>query len=82
MEQVFEKASEALKSCSEMQSNMLNQESLEEEVIKKCNRQFDQLKSIIDEQKKEAQTTIKNLESVTEYRPPPKDLTKETFAHL
>jgi hypothetical protein len=59
---------------------MLNQESLEEEVTKKVNQQFEQLKNIIELQKIEAQTTIKNLESVTEYRPPPRDLTKDTLS--
>ena len=37
LEIVFEKANEAMKFCSEMQTNMLNQESLEEEVTKKVN---------------------------------------------
>lgn len=41
LESVFQIANEALRSCSDMQNHMLNQESLEEEVIKKCNRQFD-----------------------------------------
>ena len=46
------------------------------------NQQFEQLKHIIELQKIEAQTTIKNLESVTEYRPPPKDLTKDTLIQI
>jgi hypothetical protein len=46
------------------------------------NQQFEQLKHIIELQKIEAQTTIKNLESVTEYRPPPKDLTKDTLTQI
>ena len=40
-----------MKFCSEMQTNMLNQESLEEEVTKKVNLQFEQLKHIIELQK-------------------------------
>jgi hypothetical protein len=43
------------------------------------NRQYDQLKSIIDEQRVIAQDTIKNLESIQEYTPPRKDFTKETL---
>ena len=46
------------------------------------NQQFEQLKQIIELQKIEAQTTIKNLESVTEYRPPPRDLTKDTLVQI
>ena len=34
-----------------MQQNVLNMESLESEVLKKENRQFEQLKTIIDDQK-------------------------------
>lgn len=71
-----------MKFCSEMQTNMLNQESLEEEVTKKVNLQFEQLKHIIELQKQEAQNTIRNLESVTEYRPPPRDLTKDTLNQI
>lgn len=48
----------------------------------KVNRQFDQLKSIIDDQKEEAKNTIQNLESVQEYQPPPQDLAKETLGLL
>ena len=43
------------------------------------NRQYDQLKTIIDEQRVIAQDTIKNLESIQEYTPPRKDFTKETL---
>jgi len=50
--------------------------------VKKVDRQFDQLKSIIDDQKKNAENTIKNLESVLEYKPPPNDLAKETLSML
>ena len=38
-----------------------------------------QLKAIIDEQRINAQETIKNLESIQEYTPPRKDFTKETL---
>lgn len=58
------------------------QESLESEIVKKVDKQFDQLKSIIDDQKKNAENTIKNLESVLEYKAPPQDLAKETLAML
>lgn len=46
------------------------------------NRQYDQLKSIIDEQRVIAQDTIKNLESIQEYTPPRKDFTKETLDNM
>lgn len=50
--------------CSEMQHRILNQESLEEEITKKVDQQFDMLKGIIDEQKTNAKKIISNLESV------------------
>lgn len=65
-----------------MQDSVINQESLESEIVRKVNRQFDQLKTIIDDQKVEAQNTIRNLESVQEYKPPPQDLAKETLGML
>lgn len=65
-----------------MQDGLLKQESLESEIVHKVNKQFDQLKSIIDDQKIEAQNTIRNLESVQEYKPPPQDLAKDTLALL
>ena len=46
------------------------------------NKQYDQLKAIIDEQRIVAQETIKNLESIQEYTPPRKDFTKETLDKL
>ena len=60
-----------LSKCSEMQHRILNQESLEEEITKKVDQQFDMLKGIIDEQKSNAKKIISNLESVQDYRPPP-----------
>lgn len=47
-----------------MQHRILNQESLEEEITKKVDQQFDMLKGIIDEQKTNAKKIISNLESV------------------
>jgi hypothetical protein len=61
---------------------MMGMESLEAEIIKKVDRQFELLKQIIDEQKSDAQHTIRNLESVKEYKPPPQDLTKDTLNQL
>ena len=43
---------------------ILNQESLEDEIVKKVDLQYDNLKSIIDEQKAHAKSIIRNLESV------------------
>ena len=65
-----------------MQSSLVNQESLESEIVKKVDQQFDGLKKIIDDQKKNAENTIKNLESVLDYRAPPNDLAKETLVML
>ena len=64
LESIFKLTCDSVKNCSDMQDGLLNQESLESEIVQKVNRQFDQLKSIIDDQKVEAQDTIKNLESV------------------
>jgi len=61
---------------------VINEESLESEIARKVNKQFDQLKTIIDEQKVEAHNTVKYLESVQEYKPPPRDIAKETLAML
>ena len=47
-----------------MTNTVERQEGIEEEVVKKVNKQYDQLKAIIDEQRIVAQETIKNLESI------------------
>jgi len=47
-----------------MQQRVANQESLEDEILKKVEEQYDTLKNIIDEHKEEAKSVIKNLESV------------------
>ena len=39
----------AFQSCSDMANTVERQERIEEEVVKKVNRQYDQLKAIIDE---------------------------------
>lgn len=51
-------------SCSSMSTTVTQQEGIEEEVIKKVNHQYEQLKHIVDEQRNEAFNTIKNLESI------------------
>ena len=56
-----------------MKNNVQQQMGIEEEVIEKVDKQYEQLKSIVDEQREEAFITIKNLESIQEYKPPPKD---------
>ena len=63
-ETILAQCGEALDSCKDMQSRMMRQEGLEEEVLKKVNKQYEQLKAIIDEQKLEAHNIIKHLESV------------------
>jgi hypothetical protein len=65
-----------------MQSKASNQVGLEDEILKKVEERFDELKHIIDEQKDHAQTIIKNLESVQNYRPPPSNFTTETIQDL
>ena len=81
-EQILDQNNTAFRSCSEMATTVERQEGIEEEVIKKVNKQYDQLKAIIDEQRLVAQDTIKNLESIQEYTPPRKDFTKETLDQL
>ena len=48
----------------------------------KVNAQYEQLKEIIDQKKEEAQEFIKNLESVKEYKPLPKNMTSDTLTAL
>ena len=64
LQKIYEACSNNLGKCSEMQHRILNQESLEEEITKKVDQQFDMLKGIIDEQKSNAKKIISNLESV------------------
>lgn len=40
-----------MKKCQDMQERIRNQERLEDEITKKVDKEFDYLKSIIDEQK-------------------------------
>lgn len=47
-----------------MQEKIRNQERLEDEITKKVDKEFEYLKSIIDEQKTAAKQVISNLESV------------------
>lgn len=82
LESIFKQIGDSVKSCSDMQDSIIKQESLESEIVQKVDRQFDLLKSIIDDQRTEAQNTIRNLESVQEYRPPPQDLAKDTLSLL
>jgi Zn ribbon nucleic-acid-binding protein len=41
LEQIFLQVKDSVKQCSDMQQSVLNMESLENEVIKKVNKQFD-----------------------------------------
>ena len=65
-----------------MQTAIRSQEALEDEVRKKVDFQYEALKQIIDEKKEEAQEFIKNLESVREYKPLPKNMTSDTLKML
>ena len=55
---------------------------MEDEILKKVDDQYNILKKIIDEQKEDAKRIISNLESVQSYKPPPQDLTNDTFGDL
>jgi len=50
--------------------------------MQKVDEQYNNLKSIIDEQKEGAKNIIRNLESVQNYRPPPQNFTIETLEDL
>jgi hypothetical protein len=51
LEAIAETIGETVSSCANLQDSLINQESLEHEIVKKVDRQFEQLKTIIDEQK-------------------------------
>lgn len=68
--------------CSSMQQKAANQVGLEDEILTKVDEQYSYLKSIIDEQKENAKSIIRNLESVQSYRPPPQNITGETLTEL
>ena len=82
LENIQKQCTNNLKKCQEMQERIRNQEKLEDEITKKVDKEFDYLKSIIDEQKSSAKQIISNLESVQEYQPPPKDFTNRTLDEL
>lgn len=62
--QLLSQTDKAYTTCSTMKNTVDSQEGIEEEVVKKVQRQYDQLKAIVDEQREKAFTTIKNLESI------------------
>ena len=65
-----------------MPNRVASQVGLEEEIMAKVDEQYNNLKSIIDEQKDSAKNIIRNLESVQNYRPPPQNFTIETLEDL
>ena len=65
-----------------MKNTVMEQEGIEEEVVKKVQHQYDKLTAIVDEQREQAFLTIKHLESIQEYKPPPEDFTQETLISL
>lgn len=65
-----------------MKTQVLEQEGIEEEVVKKVQQQYAKLTAIVDEQREQAFLTIKHLESIQEYTPPPEDFTLETLNSL
>lgn len=81
-EELLNETSGALTTCSNMKNTVMEQEGIEEEVVKKVQHQYDQLKAIVDEQREQAFLTIKHLESIQEYKPPPENFTQETLSTL
>ena len=65
-----------------MQQRVANQVGLEDEILNKVEEQYNNLKSIIDEQKESAKNIIRNLESVQSYKPPPQNFTTQTLEGL
>ena len=65
-----------------MKNTVQEQEGIEEEVIKKVQHQYAKLTAIVDEQREQAFLTIKHLESIQEYTPPPEDFTQQTLGSL
>lgn len=65
-----------------MQQRVANQVGLEDEILQRVDQQYNNLKSIIDEQKESAKNIIRNLESVQNYKPPPQDFTVKTIDSL
>ena len=65
-----------------MKSTVMEQEGIEEEVIKKVAQQYDRLTAIVDEQREQAFQTIKHLDSIKEYTPPPENFTQDTLSNL
>lgn len=78
-EELLAQTNSAFETCFSMKNTVEQQEGIEEEVVKKVQRQYDQLKAIVDEQREKAFLTIKNLESIKEYTPPPRDFTQQTL---
>jgi len=50
-EDLLNETNAAYASCSTMKTIVMEQEGIEEEVIKKVQHQYDQLKAIVDEQR-------------------------------
>ena len=82
LQTIQEQCTGNLQKCQDMEEQIKNQERLEDEITTTVNREFDYLKSIIDEQKERATNIISNLESVKEYNPPSKDFTTSTLDEM
>ena len=81
-EELLANTNAALHDCNNMKTTVMEQEGIEEEVVKKVQAQYNKLTAIVDEQRENAYLTIKHLESIQEYTPPPEDFTQETLANL
>ena len=78
-QELFDNTSKAFEDCSQMKENVVRQEGIEEEVIKKVHEQYGKLTDIVGQQREEAIQTIKHLESIKEYTPPPENFSQETL---
>ena len=74
-EELLSQTQGAFQECSAMKSTVMEMEGIEEEVVKKVKQQYDRLTAIVDEQREQAFLTIKHLESIQEYTPPPENFT-------
>lgn len=81
-EDLLNQTTAAFEECSTMKNTVMEQEGIEDEVIKKVQQQYAKLTAIVDEQREQAFLTIKHLESIQEYTPPPQDFTSETLASM
>ena len=81
-EELLNQTTTAFNDCNQMKEHVVKQEGIEEEVIKKVHEQYGKLTDIVGQQREEAIQTIKHLESIKEYTPPPENFTQETLESM